>query len=236
MHYFTLIETQPTFKTAELLRTNLDCIRLPREIVKEIMKGYKLEETIWKERKKEKDWGKNEACYNLVGSRLKFFCFRFWGPMQKGIGRMGTRNSDIRSTSAAFNSYFLNNFFGKGIRWISMERLLTFFFLIIVIKILLVFDVRSFLTKLCQFAQVFSQECFFGRKSFLMKTLMTWTIFFKNFTKVVFCSKNAKWSLNLTRFCVSKAENSSDPQRKNYEFSSFQVAKMSVTKAKIIVT
>ena len=76
MHYFTLIETQPTFKTAELLRTNLDWIRLPREIVKEIMKGYKLEETIWKERKKEKDWGENEACYNLVGSTLKFFCFR----------------------------------------------------------------------------------------------------------------------------------------------------------------
>jgi len=56
--YFTLIETQPTFKSAELLRTNLDWIRLPRDIVKEIMKGYKLEETIWKERKKEKDWGK----------------------------------------------------------------------------------------------------------------------------------------------------------------------------------
>ena len=56
--YFTLIETQPTFKTAELLRTNLDWIRLPRDIVKEIMKGYKLEESIWKERKKEKDWGK----------------------------------------------------------------------------------------------------------------------------------------------------------------------------------
>ena len=84
--------------------------------------------------------------------------------------------------------------------------------------------------------QVFSQECFFGRKSFLMKTLMTWSIFFKNFTKVVFCSKNAKWSLNLTRFCVSKAENSDDQQRKNYEFSSFQVAKMSVTNAKISVT
>ena len=76
VHYFTSIETLPTFKTAELLRTNLDWIRLPRDIVKEIMKGYKLEETIWKERKKEKDWGKNEACYNLVGSRLKFFCFR----------------------------------------------------------------------------------------------------------------------------------------------------------------
>ena len=31
-------------------------------------------------------------------------------------------------------------------------------------------------------------------------------------------------------------KNSSDPQRKNYEFSSFQVAKMSVTNAKISVT
>ncbi len=57
MHYFTLIETQPTFKTAEPFRTNLDWIRLPRDIVKEIMKGYKLEETIWKKRKEEKDWG-----------------------------------------------------------------------------------------------------------------------------------------------------------------------------------
>ena len=95
VHYFTLIETRPTFKTAELLRTNLDWIRLPREIVKEIMKGYKLEETIWKERKKEKDWGKNEACYNLVGSRLKFFCFRLWGPMQKGRGKNGNKDSDI---------------------------------------------------------------------------------------------------------------------------------------------
>ena len=69
-----------------------------------------------------------------------------------------------------------------------------------------------------------------------MKTLMTCTVFFENFTKVVFCSKNAKWSLNFTRFCVSKAENSSDPQRKNYEFSCFQVAKMSVTNAKINFT
>ena len=55
---FYLIEPQPTFKTAELLRTNLDWIRLPRDIVKEIMKGYKLEKTIWNERKNEKDWGK----------------------------------------------------------------------------------------------------------------------------------------------------------------------------------
>ena len=40
------------------------------------MKGYKLEETNAKERKKKKDWGKNEACYNMVGSSLKFVCFR----------------------------------------------------------------------------------------------------------------------------------------------------------------
>ena len=29
VHYFTLIEPQPTFKTAELLRTNLDWIQTP---------------------------------------------------------------------------------------------------------------------------------------------------------------------------------------------------------------
>ena len=148
---------------------------------------------------------------------------------------MGTWIQQIRSASAAFNSYFLNNFFGKKIRWISMKQLLTFFFNYCH-QNFISFDVRSFLTKLYQFASSFFTTMFFGRKSFLMKTLMTWTIFFKNFTKVVFCSKNAKWSLNLTRFCVSKAENSDDQQRKNYEFSSFQVAKMSVTKAKIIVT
>ena len=63
--HFTLIETPPTFKSAELLRTNLDWIRLPRDIVKEIMKGYKLEESIWKERKKENDWGEKR---NIITS------------------------------------------------------------------------------------------------------------------------------------------------------------------------
>ena len=149
---------------------------------------------------------------------------------------MGTRIRQIRSASAAFNSYFLNNFFSKEIRCIVSNGSFTFFFNYCH-QNFISFDVRSFLTKLLQFASsFFTRLFFFGWKSFLMKTLMTWTIFFKTSQKSFFCSKNAKCSLNLTRFCVSKAENSDDQQRKNYEFSSFQVAKMSVTNPKIIVT
>ena len=58
MHYFTLIETQPTFKTAELLRTNLDWIRLPRDIVKEIMKGYKLKKVFGRKERRKRIGGK----------------------------------------------------------------------------------------------------------------------------------------------------------------------------------
>ena len=83
VHYFTLIETQPTFKTAELLRTNLDWIRLPRDIVKEIMKGYKLEETIWKERKKEKDWGKKWGLLQYGGKQTKILLFPSLRPNAK---------------------------------------------------------------------------------------------------------------------------------------------------------
>ena len=83
VHYFTLIETQPTFKTAELLRTNLDWIRLPRDIVKEIMKGYKLEESIWKERKKEKDWGKKWGLLQYGGKQTKILLFPSLRPNAK---------------------------------------------------------------------------------------------------------------------------------------------------------
>ena len=98
------------------------------------------------------------------------------------------------------------------------------------------FDVRSFLTKLLQFASSFFTRLFFGLKIFFDENFDDMNNFFKTSQKSFFCSKNAKCSLNLTRFCVSKAENSDDQQRKNYEFSSFQVAKMSVTNPKIIVT
>ena len=98
------------------------------------------------------------------------------------------------------------------------------------------FDVRSFLTKLLQFASSFFTRLFFWLKIFFDENFDDMNNFFKTSQKSFFCSKNAKCSLNLTRFCVSKAENSDDQQRKNYEFSSFQVAKMSVTNPKIIVT
>ena len=148
---------------------------------------------------------------------------------------MGQRIRQIRSASAAFNSYFLNNFFSKEIRCIVSNGSFTFF-LNYCHQNFISFDVRSFLTKLLQFASSFFTRLFFWLKIFFDENFDDMNNFFKNFTKVVFCSKNAKWSLNLTRFCVSKAENSDDQQRKNYEFSSFQVAKMSVTNPKIIVT
>ena len=58
--HFTLIETHPTFKSAESLQTILDSIRLPLIFVTKIMKRLKLKKAFGKERKKEKDWGKNE--------------------------------------------------------------------------------------------------------------------------------------------------------------------------------
>ena len=91
VHYFTLIETQPTFKTAELLRTILDWIRLPRDIVKEIMKGYKLEETIWKERKKEKDWGKKWGLLQFGGKQTKILLFPSLRPNAKRNWKNGNK-------------------------------------------------------------------------------------------------------------------------------------------------
>ena len=76
VHYFTLLSLNLHLKQLSCFEQIWIGYRLPRDIVKETMKGYKLEETIAKERKKEKDWGKNEACYNMVGSRLKLFCSR----------------------------------------------------------------------------------------------------------------------------------------------------------------
>ena len=139
VHYFTLIETQPTFKTAELLRTNLDWIRLPRDIVKEIMKGYKLEETIWKERKKEKDWGKKWGLLQYGGKQTKILLFPSLRPNAKRKREeweQGIPTSDPHRLPSIL--IFFNNFFGKGIRWIWMKRL--FYFLkIIFIKIFISF-------------------------------------------------------------------------------------------------
>ena len=58
--YFTLIETHPTFKSAELLQTILDWIRLPLIIVTKIMKRLKLKKVFGMERKRRTIGGKNE--------------------------------------------------------------------------------------------------------------------------------------------------------------------------------
>ena len=56
--YFSLLETSPTFESAEPLQTILDWIRLPLIIVKKLMNQLHLKQVFGKERKKEKDWGK----------------------------------------------------------------------------------------------------------------------------------------------------------------------------------
>ena len=77
VHYFTLLSLNLHLKQLSRFEQIWIGYRLPREIVQETMKGYKLEETNAKERKEEKGLGKkNEACYNMVGSSLKFVCFR----------------------------------------------------------------------------------------------------------------------------------------------------------------
>ena len=58
VHYFTLLSLNLHLKQLSRFEQIWIRYRLPREIVQETMKGYKLEETNAKERKKEKDWGK----------------------------------------------------------------------------------------------------------------------------------------------------------------------------------
>ena len=118
-----------------------------------------------------------------------------------------------------------------------IQRLFHFFFLNYCHQNFISFDVRSFFNKATTICfDFFDKIVFFWLKIFFDVNFDDMNNFFKTSQKSFFCSKNAKCSLNLTRFCVSKAENSGDPQRKNFEFSSFQVAKMSVTNPKIIVT
>ena len=57
-HYFTLLSLNLHLKQLSRFEQIWIQYGLPPEIVQETMKGYKLEETNAKERKKEKDWGK----------------------------------------------------------------------------------------------------------------------------------------------------------------------------------
>ena len=66
--YFSLIETPPTFKSAELLQTILDWIRLPLIIVKKLMNST-WSKYLGRTRKKEKDWGKKWRLLQFGGRK-----------------------------------------------------------------------------------------------------------------------------------------------------------------------
>ena len=112
--YFSLLETSPTFESAEPLQTILDWIRLPLIIVKKLMNQLHLKQVFGKERKKEKDWGKKWRLLQEGGRKTIMVFFTSLRQCKKEEGREAKKKgiSDIRSASAAFNlSSFFKTFF-----------------------------------------------------------------------------------------------------------------------------
>ena len=83
VHYFTLLSLNLHLKQLSCFEQIWIGYRLPRDIVKETMKGYKLEETIAKERKKEKDWGKKWGLLQYGGKQSKIRLFPSLRPNAK---------------------------------------------------------------------------------------------------------------------------------------------------------
>ena len=83
VHYFTLLSLNLHLKQLSCFEQIWIGYRLPRDIVKETMKGYKLEETIAKERKKEKDWGKKWGLLQYGGKQTKILLFPSLRPNAK---------------------------------------------------------------------------------------------------------------------------------------------------------
>ena len=83
VHYFTLLSLNLHLKQLSCFEQIWIGYRLPRDIVKETMKGYKLEETIAKERKKEKDWGKKWGLLQFGGKQTKILLFPSLRPNAK---------------------------------------------------------------------------------------------------------------------------------------------------------
>ena len=77
------IRDRSTFKTAELLRTYLDWIRLPRDIVKEIMKGYKLKKVFGRKEKRKRIGGKKCSLLQYGGKQTKILLFPSLRPNAK---------------------------------------------------------------------------------------------------------------------------------------------------------
>ena len=120
--HFTLIETHPTFKSAESLQTILDLIRLPLIIVTKIMKRLKLKKVFGKEN----DWGKKWGLIHLRGRKTIMVFFTSFRLYAKGRGKGGIRN--FRPASAAFNLSFFKKRFLKSNKWIRMVGVFLLFF------------------------------------------------------------------------------------------------------------
>ena len=139
--------------------------------------------------------------------------------MQKEEEREEIRN--FRPASAAFNLSFFKKRFLKSNKWIRMVGVfLLFFSFIIIIKIfILIFDVESFLRKLHNFPSSFQQECFFGQKSFLMKTLMR-SVFFSKATQKSFLLVQSKKLFEFDQVSMRQVKLKTEVthNKKNYEF------------------
>ena len=94
VHYFTLLSLNLHLKQLSCFEQIWIGYRLPRDIVKETMKGYKLEETIAKERKKEKDWGKKWGLLQYGGKQSKIRLFPSLRPNAKRKREEWDKGSD----------------------------------------------------------------------------------------------------------------------------------------------
>ena len=148
VHYFTLLSLNLHLKQLSRFEQIWIRNRLPRDIVQETMKGYKLEETNAKERKKEKDWGKKWRLLQNGGKQSKIRLFPSLRPNAKRKREewdKGSDKSDLHRLPSIL--IFSNNFFSKEIRCIVSNGSFTFFFNYCH-QNFISFDVRSFLTKL----------------------------------------------------------------------------------------
>ena len=94
VHYFTLLSLNLHLKQLSRFEQIWIGYRLPRDIVKETMKGYKLEETI----AKEKDWGKKWGLLQYGGKQSKIRLFPSLRPnakRKKEEWEQGSDKSDL---------------------------------------------------------------------------------------------------------------------------------------------
>ena len=104
--HFTLIETPPTFKPAELLQTNLDWIRYPRNVVTNLMKRINLKKVFGRKERRKMIGGKKGILLQIGEGKTIMVFFTSFRPNSKKKRERSISNFDIRSGSAAFNLFF----------------------------------------------------------------------------------------------------------------------------------